>query len=183
MREPRNPFRLRASESIESDATFLRLFGPGMLDLLPVENLWDKPQLFRSAPGGGKTSLLRLFTPSALLTLHSRRTEENVRELHQRMMELGAVGEGGPRLLGVLLLCGRNYALLQDLDLDQPRKNRLFFGLLNARIVLAPLRSTLALRGLAFPGDLPRLRVTTVPDLPLLPDLKLPCDGAELFRW
>ena len=30
MREPRNPFRLRASEHIESDATFLRLFEPAM---------------------------------------------------------------------------------------------------------------------------------------------------------
>ena len=58
MREPRNPFRLRASESIESDATFLRLFGPGMLDLLPAENLWDKPQVFRSAPGGGQDFII-----------------------------------------------------------------------------------------------------------------------------
>jgi len=31
MREPRNPFRLRNAEQIESDVSFLRLFGPGML--------------------------------------------------------------------------------------------------------------------------------------------------------
>jgi hypothetical protein len=101
MREPRNPFRLRASESIESDATFLRLFGPGMLDLLPVENLWDKPQVFRSAPGGGKTSLLRLFTPSVLLTLHSSRRLDDVKELWSRMRELDLVDDSAPKLLGV----------------------------------------------------------------------------------
>jgi hypothetical protein len=183
MRDPRNPFRLRRAESIDTDTAFLALFEPGILEILPGDGWAESVHVFRSAAGGGKTSLLRLFTPGALLTLHSRRTEENVRELHQRLVELGAVGEGGPRLLGVLLLCGRNYAMLQDLDLDQPRKNRLFFSLLNARIILATLRSALALRGLEFPGDLRRLRVAAAPELPPLPDLKLPCDGAELFRW
>ena len=32
MRDPRNPFRMRASEQIASDTTFLRLFGSGVLD-------------------------------------------------------------------------------------------------------------------------------------------------------
>jgi hypothetical protein len=183
MREPRNPFRLRRSESIDTEAAFLALFEPGILEVLP-ENGWaEKVHVFRSAAGGGKTSLLRLFTPGALLTLHARRGEENFRELYQRLADIGAVGEGGPRILGVMLLCGRNYAMLQDLELDQARKDRLFFGLLNARVVLATLRSALALRGLEFPSDLTRVRVAGNPDIPPLPDLKLPCDGAELFRW
>ncbi len=81
MREPRNPFRLRASEAIESDTTFLKLFGPGMLDLLPSgQHLWDKPQVFRSAPGAGKSSLLRLFTPTVLLTLHAFRRNDEQRD-------------------------------------------------------------------------------------------------------
>src|SRR5438067_13452967 len=128
MKDPRNPFRLRRAESIDTDANFLGLFEPGILEVFPEQGWAESVHVFRSAAGGGKTSLLRLFTPGALLALHSRRTEENVRELHQRLMEMGAVGEGGPRLLGVLLLCGRNYAMLQDLGLDQPRKTRLFFG-------------------------------------------------------
>jgi hypothetical protein len=89
MKEPRNPFRLRASEHIESDTTFLHLFGPGMLDLLPKERLLDNVRILRSAPGGGKTSLMRLFTPSVLLALHAYRTREECRELYQRMQELG----------------------------------------------------------------------------------------------
>lgn len=49
MKEPRNPFRLRASEHIESDTTFLHLFGPGMLDLLPKERLLENIRILRSA--------------------------------------------------------------------------------------------------------------------------------------
>ena len=33
MRESRNPFRLRRSESIDTDAAFLALFEPGILEL------------------------------------------------------------------------------------------------------------------------------------------------------
>jgi hypothetical protein len=116
MREPRNPFRLRASEAIESDTTFLKLFGPGMLELLPSgQHLWDKPQVFRSAPGAGKSSLLRLFTPSVLLTLHSFRRNDDLKELYQKMAEIGVIGEEGPQLLGVFHSCARNYATLEDL--------------------------------------------------------------------
>ncbi len=96
MREPRNPFRLRTSENIESDATFLRLFEPGLLDVLPSEGLWDQVQVIRSAPGGGKTSLLRLFTPQSLLALHANHASDEFKELHQRARVMGAVGEGGP---------------------------------------------------------------------------------------
>ena len=134
MREPRNPFRLRASEAIESDTTFLKLFGPGMLDLLPEgTQLWDKLQIFRSAPGAGKSSLLRLFTPSVLLTLHAFRRSEDLKELYQRMSEMGVVDEDGPRLLGVFHSCARNYATLEELEFDSARKERLLFGLSGTR--------------------------------------------------
>lgn len=160
MREPRNPFRLRASEAIESDTTFLKLFGPGMLDLVPTgPHLWDKPQVFRSAPGAGKSSLLRLFTPSVLLTLHAFRRDDHLKELYQKMMEMGVIFEDGPRLLGVFHSCARNYATLEDLEFDPARKERLLFGLLNARIVLAALRSALALRQLDYPSDLKNITV------------------------
>lgn len=65
MREPRNPFRLRAAEAIENDVTFLKLFGPGMLDLLGDDpHLWDKPQLIRSAPGAGNNTATPLHPGS-----------------------------------------------------------------------------------------------------------------------
>ena len=160
MREPRNPFRLRASEAIESDVTFLKLFGPGMLDLIDSDApVWDKPRTFRSAPGAGKTSLLRLFTPTVLMGLHSFRRNDELKELFERMRSLGVVGEEGPKLLGVFHSCARNYATLEDLEFDSARKERLLFGLLNARITLATLRSTLTLHRMDYPGDLGRLAV------------------------
>jgi hypothetical protein len=183
MKELRNPFRLRQSESIDTDAAFLALFEPGILELLPSEGWSRSVHLFRSAAGGGKTSLLRLFTPSALLELHAGRSRDSLKELHQKLTDLGALGEDGPRLLGVLLLCGRNYAMLQELDLDQARKDRLFLGLLNARIALAALRGALALKRLDHPRDLERVRVEAVPEQSPVPGLRLPCDGAALFAW
>lgn len=58
MRESRNPFRLRRAESIDTDAAFLVLFEPGILEVLPEGADWaTSVRLFRSAAGGGKTSM------------------------------------------------------------------------------------------------------------------------------
>ena len=122
MRESRNPFRLRRSENIDTDTAFLTLFEPGVLDVL--SELPATVQLIRSAAGGGKTSLLRLFTPDVLRRLHARRINEQ--ELFTRVQTLGAIDDIGPRLLGVMLLCGRNYAVLEDLPIDPPMRTRLF---------------------------------------------------------
>ena len=81
-------------------------------------------QSIRSAAGGGKTSLLRLFTPPVLRRLHARRVDEQ--EFFERLRELGVIDETGPQLLGVSLLCGRNYAVLEDLPLDEGSRRRLF---------------------------------------------------------
>jgi hypothetical protein len=184
MREPRNPFRLRAAEAIENDVTFLKLLGPGMLDLLGNDpHLWDKPQLIRSAPGAGKTTLLRLFTPAALVNLHAFKANDDLKELYQRMATLGVINEGGPQLLGVFLSCARNYRILDDLDFEPVRKHRLLFGLLNARIVLATLRASLNLKGLRFPEDLSRIKVSAEALAEILPGGFGASSGIDLHRW
>lgn len=184
MREPRNPFRLRAAEAIENDVTFLKLFGPGMLDLLGDDpHLWDKPQLIRSAPGAGKTTLLRLFTPASLVNLHAFKANEDLKELYQRMASLGVINESGPQILGVFLSCARNYRILDDLDFEPPRKQRLLFGLLNARIVLATLRASLQLRGLRYPEDLARIKVSGEAPIEIRAGEPGATSGVELHRW
>ena len=145
MRDTRNPFRLRRAENIDTDTTFLSLFEPGILDVIAESGLPETVQLIRSAAGGGKTSLLRLFTPSVLRRLYMRRVEDQ--DLFSRLNDLGAIDDHGPKLLGVSLLCGRNYAVLEDLRLELTVRTRLFLGLLNARIILAVLRSALSLPG------------------------------------
>ena len=183
MRQSRNPFSQRRSESIDNDSAFLNLFEPGILDILSESDWCDTVRPIRSAAGGGKTSLLRLFTPSVLLNLHARRNEEPLKDLHRKLCRLGAIDDDGPCLLGVLLMCGRNYALLQELDVDEARRKRLFFGLLNVRIILATLRAAMAMRQLSYPEDLDRLSVAPPESDLHLPGLTFPCPGSALHDW
>ena len=103
MKDLRNPFRLQAVEYIESDSDFLKLFGPGVLDLLPENALFARPQFIRSAPGGGKTSLLKLFTPSVLHTLVALHRYAEYKDLFQRVRQLGAIDEHNIRVIGLIL--------------------------------------------------------------------------------
>lgn len=183
MREPRNPFRLRRAESIDNEASFLTLFEPGILEVMPTDGFWETVHILRSAAGGGKTSLIRLFTPSTLLTLCAKRSDDRVKELYQRAKELGAVDDAGPKVLAVMLMCGPGYSMLQDLDMDQGRKDRLFFGLLNARIILAVLRGALTLKGLDYPSELDRVQIAPPSDETGIVGLTFPCSGAALHSW
>ncbi len=183
MRDPRNPFRMRASEHIASDTTFLRLFGSGVLDLITEERPFSQSQIFRSAPGGGKTSMLRVFTPSSLVNLHASRNSEDHRDLYSRMRSLGAVDDSGPQLLGVMLSCGKNYATLDDLPWDDLKKERLFFAFMNCRILLSTMRSAMQLLNLEYPQQLGRLAMAADPDV--LAELGLPPEGecTAIFDW
>ena len=183
MRDPRNPFRMRAAEQIESDATFLKLFGPGVLDLLPQHGLWEGVRIFQSAPGGGKTSLLRVFTPSALHTLHEFRSLKSYQELFHRLERLGVISENGPDLLGVMLSCARNYAMLEDIGYNLSIKERLLYALLNARLTLATLRAALALKKLRFPDDLGHLSIGSASTIDLPSRIPNPASGQALYEW
>jgi hypothetical protein len=182
MREPRNPFRLRASENIEVDATFVRLFGPGVLDMLKGDERLAT-RIIRSAAGGGKTSLLRLFTPGPLLQLHAHRAQEEYVDLFEQMKALGAVSDQGPRLLGIILSGDKNYAALSDMDLDVSRQQRLLLALLDARLILAVLREALALRRLDMQEHLDRLTLEPIGDRIEFNGLVLPCSGSALYDW
>ena len=184
MRDPRNPFRMRASEHIASDTTFLRLFGAGVLDRIERSDPFDRPVVFfRSAPGGGKTSLLRVFTPSCLVNLQANRQNDEYRDLYDSMKKIGALDDNGPRLLGVMLSCAKNYADLDDLPWDSLHKKRLFFAFLNCRVLLTALRSALRLHNLEYPEDLNRLSLRVDPD----DQVALTFDGIgrgdQVFEW
>ena len=181
MADTRNPFRLQSTESIDSNATFLRLFGPGMLDLLPPDDLWDKPRIIRSAPGGGKTTLLRLLTPASLNALYLLRKQDDVRELWERLVRFGVVGEIGPSLLGVYLAFNKSYANLDEEDDAISTRDRLLFGLLNARIIIAALRAALELRQLEFPDNLDLISIERASTASL--PSQLPLKGGALYEW
>jgi hypothetical protein len=183
VRESRNPFRLRASESIEVDALFVRLFGPGALEQFKDTNPLEGLHVIRSTPGGGKTTLLRLFTPGPLLHLHAQKSQDDCEELWGGMKNLGALTEDGPTVLGILLSGEQTYATLADLGTDPAGQTRLFFALLDSRIVLAGIRAALQLRRLEYPSDLDRITLSPRTGQQPPPGLTIPCTGRELFKW
>ncbi|MGB7532405.1 MAG: hypothetical protein WA977_05420 [Halobacteriota archaeon] len=174
---------MQTSEQIESDVDFLRLFSHGALDLLSKEDLWNRVHIIRSSPGGGKTSLLRLFTPGSLLTLHAHRGAEEFKELYLKMKELGAITEKGPKVLGVLLSCSKNYDLLEDLNFEEQYKRRLLHSLLDSRIILTALRGILDLKRLEYPADLDKISFKAPEDISLPQGIPRQCNGRELFNW
>jgi len=183
MRDLRNPFRLQTAESIEADAEFLRLFGPAVLDLLPDNATNGRPLFIRSAPGGGKTTLLRVFSPSVLVTLLALRGSDPFREVFGKLRDLQIVDDNKLRVLGVMLSCRRTFPTLADLDLPAPRANRLLLALLDARIVLGALRGLLHVHGHRYPDDLDKVSVDDVVQDEPTPGLGLPCKGTEIRQW
>lgn len=154
MRSYQNPFRSRASEQQRDTFGFLRYVGAGVLDLLP-EAIWDRPLIVRSASGGGKTTLLRVFATECLVEAYERR--EDLPELYDRLVKVGALQEDGPNRIGVLLNLGRDYRTIATSGAPHDVASRLFLRLLDARIAAAFVRSALLLQGLDYPRDAWRL--------------------------
>lgn len=156
MRSYRNPFRYRTSEQQDQQGLqrFLKTYGADVLDLLP-EELWDRPLVIRSAPGGGKTSLLRAFEVETLQLVLSR--PEEFDDLHRRMNDLGVIENEGAKILGARVSLLEDYRDLMDLSSDPDFGKKLFFRLLDANIVVAVCHAALRLEGRKFPDDLEAL--------------------------
>lgn len=136
-----NPYFLRASETMESDDVFIRLLSAeplsNFLEKNQIGTLWGRKLYIRSSPGGGKTSLLRLFGPSVLAKITTQQ-----KELHTKLSQLDVLDGNNIKRWGVYSLVGRDFSMLEDSGLlNEVEQKRVFFALLNARIVLATLKS------------------------------------------
>lgn len=180
MSDLRNPFRLRAANRLERDDTFVSLFGPGVLDILDDGALQGPPRVLRSAPGGGKTSLMRLFTPPALWVADRRKDTDPT--LFQRLEAIGALGDHGPAVLGVMLAVGRDVATLDDLPLDATLRRRLFLALFTAKLIIETVRAAAALPA-ADPVAFSELMCLGPSDGSALSGLTFPCTGEAMLRW
>jgi hypothetical protein len=137
MRSYVNPFRSRTSEQVAHQGLdrYLRTFGTDALDLLPDE-LWERPLIIRSAPGAGKTSLLRAVSADALRVLALRRSGHE--DMVGRLQAMGALdNHGRPVVLGFRVPLVRDYRGIVDLETDPAAAQRTFLRLLDARIVAA----------------------------------------------
>ena len=156
MRSYRNPFRTRTSEHQQQQGLqrFLKTYGADVLDLMP-EELWDRPVVIRSAPGGGKTSLLRAFTVESLTAIANRPDE--FEELNERMVDIGAI-DGQPVVLAAYLGLSQGYRDLMDLGVDPEIRRKLFFRFIDSQIIRRICESALTLGGMTFPRDLQSLQ-------------------------
>jgi hypothetical protein len=184
VRPPRNPFRLRAAEQIEDDWTFLSLYEPGLLSCLPTDQLWDRRVIVRSSPGGGKTTMLRLFTPGPLQLLHTRGRDDTLIELYRALREREALDRHGPLVAGAMLSLAGKYAPLEHLSgLDEDQQMRAFLAVLNSRVLLAGLRPHLELAGYRYPDDLGRVHIRAPREGHGPNGLSLPADGSQVYEW
>lgn len=179
MRGYSNPFRSRASEQQRDLSAFARTFAVGALDVLP-DSAWDRLVVLRSAPGGGKTSLMRLFTTPSLELIDARADE--LEPLHRRLVAMGALSADGPAVLGILLNLARDYQALLDLGAPEDVSTRLFFRLLDARIVAGVIRASLEARGLNYPDDAARVHLRAAPDNELFLERLGGASGGDILK-
>ncbi|WP_109355597.1 hypothetical protein [Sphingorhabdus sp. EL138] len=174
----RNPFRLRAAQRSVSDDQFVKLFGAGALELIDeLEDPWGGLVFLRSAPGGGKTSFLRLLTPRPLKLASLLTDDASSRPTYDALRKRGAIDENGPCLLGVMATFTPEYRDMEEID----RGGGLFRSLLNARIVIATMRAILERSDRSYPDDLDTISATWSPDV----DVTIPASatGRQLYDW
>lgn len=178
---PRNLFRVRTAEYIKDDTMFLQLFGHAALDIFEPDEIWSRMQIIRSSRGGGKTSVLRIFSPPTLNAIKSRASGWD--KLVAKLVELEVLSDTRDiRVLGVLLSLEEGYALLEKIGLDPPSQQRLFFALLASKIILSALRSVCELKDVNKQDGLRRIRVGR-PDNSIRECVPVPCDGEQLYDW
>ena len=180
----KNPFAIRASERIETDERFLELFSVEPLSYLEYnhakDSLWGTLTYILSSPGAGKTTLLRLFSPSVL----QRVTAKSHNVIFKKLVKLGVkdIYEQIQKC-GVYLLMGRDYEFLEDDELFGRREQRRYFlSLLNARIVLATLKTCMTLAGLKYTA-LQDIIYTPEEPVKQFGELKESYTGKELLAW
>lgn len=168
----KNPFFYRAADvqtgSMADDRVFVNLFGISALELLKekIQNLWDMPLILLSAPGGGKSSLMRIFTPGALRYVKETASlGGNQKNLVQKLEELGAFESGEPHALGIWFRISDEFHSLED-D-EKSKKDGLFCSMLNTRIILNAINSICELKGLKTinSNDLDRITFSLKQDI------------------
>lgn len=186
MRIDINPFFSRPSETIGADDKFIQLFSPDVLDIFDGKKpLWDIVNIIRSSPGGGKTTLLRLFTPDILLRIKNKqKDEQHLVDIYKKLKSLGIYDErDNPLLISTHIPFTNEYSTLEYLNLDDAVKNHLFFSLLNTRIILSVLYSFCRIKDLDFPEDLNKLFINQNPAMTGYNPLRNINNGKDIYDW
>lgn len=181
-----NPFFTRASEYVELDDKFLNLFSPEVLSLFKNENnIWRNVTILRSAPGGGKTTLLRMFTPKVLKKLReTSKHDEHNREIFNELKELQVFDtDGSIQVIGSIVPFNNEYVSIQFLNINEAQKIRLFLSLVNVRIIIAIIQSIFISREFKSNDDFSRITFDLSKNLILPISLRDITNGLSLYNW
>lgn len=149
-----NPFRTRHSEATARNlSVFTATFAPEVLHALPAPP-FEQFYVIRSAPGAGKTSMMKCLEASTMTFIHQRRSSTPM--LASFLTEFGVLGPDGPLVIGVLENLDQNYAGLIDIAKEPDLRKNLLFKLLDARVIQGLVRSSLEFSG-RRPDDDPAL--------------------------
>jgi hypothetical protein len=177
-----NPFLERRSERTTSDQEFALVFSPKILEKLSDEAFKGGVHIFRSAPGGGKTTILRAFTPTVLRSFWRAKGTNELKESFPLFVDRGVLDDqDGPQLLGVMISCASGYA---DLPSSATAiEEGPFRALLDCRVVLRTIRSLGAYLGFSSDEPLDSIQIEYgegAQDLQNIPKLTT---ARELANW
>lgn len=186
MQQYENPFSMRASEKMTSDDVFISLFSEDSLyslkDLSDKGHLWGNLTYICSAPGGGKTTMMRCFSPSVLYKVCNNMKDYD--KLFKALKGMGVVVGNKILKCGAYLLTTRSYTDLEDEEVfTKPQARRLLFALLNARFTLAAIKALQTLKNFEY---------EQLDEIAFAPPLDLsnkfapnpaPHNAKELFDW
>lgn len=180
MKDLRNPFTMRSSENIKDHELFLKMFSADIMQVIPYDAFVNKVKIFRSGPGGGKTSIFRIFRPQSLNIINNQKDLKEYSELANKLQELGVISNNGPEVLGVYVRLN-DYSDCDDLPFNPKQKEKIFFSLLGARLILRTIKGIQVLKNLEV-KDLERVNVVNSDDasIGITP---IPCNGLELYNW
>lgn len=181
-----NPFYTRASEYIGLDDKFLNLFSPEVLNIFnqPDFHLWNNVNIIRSSPGGGKTTLLKLFTPQILKKLkETSKHDEHNRQIYDFLKKLEAYDdEGNIRVIGTLLPFNTEYVSIEFLKMPETKKIRVFLALVNIRIILSVLQSISFTKAFETEEEYKRINLR-IENLTLPNSIRNVKNCFELYQW
>lgn len=172
-----NLFAARSYESIGSDYRFIELFSSNILDAIKTSSFQNKVTIFRSGPGGGKTSLLQLFGPGPLRRISGNRDVN--KEVYARLKDLGALTDKGPAVLSVYHRLDSYEALPEGV---QGNDSQMLFTLVGARLIMKWLVSMLSLNDLDH-NQMDKIEIGIPRSGKTLPGSPIPCNGRILYEW
>lgn len=178
-----NPFSIRVSEKIFSVDTFLDMLSAEPLtemeSLYDDDKLWDNVTYICSSPGGGKTTLLRMFSTEVMQHISLPKHKS----LDIRLKKLGVKTDSEINRFAVYLLIGRDYEYIEEEFEDNSYiQAGVFFALLNTRILTAAIKSILSYTQIAY-ANRDSILFDPQQDQEKFEGLKFPCNLSSLMDW